>query len=228
MNKYVSLIFLALFFAVLSSVASAQSVIKGVVCDPNRAVVPNASITAVNKTGKIFEGKTNDDGSYQIRVTPGEYAVTFRATGFAGYRVENVSVRAAREERLNIQLHIYRCEDCNGAIVGDRWDDFTYVQGTVYDRFGQRIANAKVAFVRSDGVEQSISTDKNGFYRVKLAIYNNHVSEQDDAYFGPYKVRIEMPSFQVFTIEKYKLPVMERGALTLDVTLENNMCDQCE
>src|SRR5262245_48991881 len=59
--------------------------IRGVVTDPQNAVVTNATITVKNKaTGEVRTVNTGGDGIYLVaNLLPGEYEVSVAAEGFA-------------------------------------------------------------------------------------------------------------------------------------------------
>src|SRR5438874_9741491 len=103
-----SLLLLALCaFASASAVAqSATATLSGTVEDQNRAVVPGASVTAVN-TGTTLERRTttNGSGDYTIPLLPpGTYIVRVEAQGFAPVRVDNVVLNVGDQKALQIQL----------------------------------------------------------------------------------------------------------------------------
>src|SRR5580704_8992171 len=58
--------------------------ISGTVTDPSGAGVPNAGVTATNKTtGAVQTTKTNTTGFYHFAfLPPGQYQVEVKATGF--------------------------------------------------------------------------------------------------------------------------------------------------
>ena len=97
---YVS--FLLLLFALFagSSVARAQLAgkgeLKGTVTDPSGAVVPNATVTAVQTTtGQSITRTTNSSGLYDISpLDPGIYTVTVEAQGFRKQTQGDVHVNA--------------------------------------------------------------------------------------------------------------------------------------
>lgn len=73
-----------LIFAVRANAQATTGYITGQVTDSSGAVIPNATVTAieVNK-GVQFRGRTNGVGEYTIlNVTPGTYKVTATAAGF--------------------------------------------------------------------------------------------------------------------------------------------------
>src|SRR6266849_5294177 len=94
-------------FTSASAVAqSATATLSGTVEDQNRAVVPGASVTAVN-TGTTLERRTttNGSGDYTIPLLPpGTYIVRVEAQGFAPVRVENVVLNVGDQKALQIQL----------------------------------------------------------------------------------------------------------------------------
>ena len=97
---YVS--FLLLLFALFagSSLARAQLAgkgeLKGTVTDPSGAVVPNATVTAVQTTtGQSITRTTNSSGLYDISpLDPGIYTVTVEAQGFRKQTQGDVHVNA--------------------------------------------------------------------------------------------------------------------------------------
>src|SRR5438477_3091254 len=94
-------------FASASAVAqSATATLSGTVEDQNRAVVPGASVTAVN-TGTTLKRRTttNSSGDYTIPLLPpGTYVVRVEAQGFAPVRVDNVVLNVGDQKALQIQL----------------------------------------------------------------------------------------------------------------------------
>ena len=70
--------------------------IQGTVTDQSGAVVPNASVSAVNQaTSVATQRTTNSDGLYVISpVIPGNYIVTVTAPGFREFRQTNLVVAA--------------------------------------------------------------------------------------------------------------------------------------
>src|SRR6266404_6287178 len=92
-------------FASASAVAQSAT-LSGTVEDQNRAVVPGASITAVN-TGTTLERRTttNGSGDYTIPLLPpGNYVVRVEAQGFAPVRADNVVLNVGDQKALQIQL----------------------------------------------------------------------------------------------------------------------------
>ena len=59
--------------------------IVGQVTDPTGAVIPKATITAVDENkGVTFQGVTDESGRYSVlSMPPGTYSVTASAAGFA-------------------------------------------------------------------------------------------------------------------------------------------------
>src|SRR5690348_11763103 len=90
-NRYVTMKFvlsLCLSAFLLSAPMWGQvagATISGTVTDSSGAVIANAQVSARNlATGVVTTGTTNTDGFYSIpNLLPGNYQVTFSATGFA-------------------------------------------------------------------------------------------------------------------------------------------------
>ena len=103
-------------FAVFSvlifvSSVSAQTTgnLQGVVRDPNSAVVAGATVKVTNtQTGQVRETTTNEDGLYRVvNLLPGEsYQVEVTATGFSNKIVENVVIRLATENNVDVEIGV--------------------------------------------------------------------------------------------------------------------------
>src|SRR5688572_28307725 len=82
---------LALLTLGLQAQNSATAQLSGTVTDPQGAVIPNATVTAID-TAKNFERttQTSGDGRYQfLLLPPGDYTVTVDAKGFGKVTVRN-------------------------------------------------------------------------------------------------------------------------------------------
>ncbi len=80
--------------------------ITGEVMDPSGAVVPNATITAVNVDTKVAAStKTNQKGVYSLLyLLPGTYTVTATAATFETKVYQNVRLDSAQQLGLNVTL----------------------------------------------------------------------------------------------------------------------------
>src|SRR6185503_5284048 len=102
----------ALFLTLaMSAIAFGQSstlgAIGGVVTNPNKEVVPGASISVKNlETNKEDTGTADDQGSFRIvNLQPGNYSVTINSAGFGAF-TQNVVVEVGRVTELNVALSI--------------------------------------------------------------------------------------------------------------------------
>jgi hypothetical protein len=95
-----------------SAVAMAQSTVTGaiggLVENPNKEVVPGATVTVRNMgTNKEDSATTDDTGRFKVALLqPGPYSVKVSATGFADYSRENVIVEVGRETPLDVNLSL--------------------------------------------------------------------------------------------------------------------------
>src|SRR5262245_58351820 len=64
---------------------AAQATVRGVVADPDDAVIPGATITLAPTSGKAVTATSGSDGTYTVHVAPGTYNVTVTMQGFATY-----------------------------------------------------------------------------------------------------------------------------------------------
>ena len=112
MSKFVKLSFVLLFILGMSAIAFGQSTVTGaiggVVTNPNKEVVPNASVTVRNAgTNKEDTTTTDDQGRFKVsNLQPGSYAVTINGQGFSPYTQERVTVEIGRETTINAALSI--------------------------------------------------------------------------------------------------------------------------
>jgi hypothetical protein len=100
---------LLLFMAVFSAHAQEfRAVLTGQVNDPSGAVIPNASVTAVNvDSGTRYTATTTDKGLYYIPyVLPGNYRVTATANGFKTSVQDKVVLLASKTFNQNFSLEV--------------------------------------------------------------------------------------------------------------------------
>jgi len=88
--------------------ASAQyrAGLQGTVTDSTGAVIPNASVTILDKeTNQSQTAKTDGAGTYTFnRLAPASYTVTFEAPGFAKRIIDDVAISGETMQGLNVTL----------------------------------------------------------------------------------------------------------------------------
>ncbi|SFR97092.1 TonB-dependent Receptor Plug Domain [Granulicella pectinivorans] len=109
MGAYVLLFVLSLGLLVpraLMAQNAGTGAIEGTVQDSTGAVVPNATVTALNvNTGLSTTRTTTSGGFYSIgTLLPGTYKVTVTATGFRTFVQENLVVDSSHTSGLNVPL----------------------------------------------------------------------------------------------------------------------------
>jgi hypothetical protein len=108
---WVALVILG-FCALLAGTANAQiggsGSITGVVTDATGALVPGASVTATNTATNVATTQTTSGGGTYVLspLTPGDYTVTIKASGFKTITQEHVDVVALQASSLKSQLSI--------------------------------------------------------------------------------------------------------------------------
>jgi hypothetical protein len=108
--KISSWIQLFALLAVFCSSALGQAVsisnVEGTVTDPTGAVVPNATVSAVNKgTGAERSATSDSNGFYRIPgLMPGQYTVKIASGNFAAHVIENVTLNVGTTITLNAVL----------------------------------------------------------------------------------------------------------------------------
>src|SRR5215813_13326025 len=112
MSKIVKLFFASLMVFALTAVSLAQSTttgsIGGVVTNPNKEVVPGATVSVKNAgTNKEDTATTDDTGRFKVaNLQPGVYSVTVSSAGFSEITQQNVVVEIGRETSLEIALSV--------------------------------------------------------------------------------------------------------------------------
>ena len=82
--------------------------IQGTIFDPNRAVVPNASITVTNRNTKVSRKvTTNETGWYLVpAVDPGSYDISAATTGFKTTVRSGVEMQVGKDLLLDMELSL--------------------------------------------------------------------------------------------------------------------------
>jgi hypothetical protein len=98
----------------LSTAASAQSAIVGVVKDSSGAAMPGVTVEAASDVliEKVKSAVSDSDGSYRIAdLRPGTYSVTFTLTGFKTFRRDGLQLPSEFTATLNAELGVGALEE---------------------------------------------------------------------------------------------------------------------
>lgn len=113
MNKFLRFCFATLVVTAICAIgAMAQSTttgaVSGTVTNPNKEVVPGATVTVKNLgTNKEATTTTDDNGGFKVaNLDPGTYSVTVNASGFAAFTAENVAVEVGRATELPVAVSL--------------------------------------------------------------------------------------------------------------------------
>jgi hypothetical protein len=112
MSFRTSLKFVLLFFVALTPVAAtaqqqAGAMVRGLVADPESAVIPGATVTFAPASGKALVTQSQSDGTYVLRgVAAGTYSVTVTMQGFASFVKMGVKVAAGQALTLDVKMAI--------------------------------------------------------------------------------------------------------------------------
>ena len=86
-----------------------NATIRGQVLDPTGALVPDATVTIVNKNTNVtvFSGKSDSAGAFVApQVIPGTYKITVVATGLKDAIVDNLVATVAQVASVNINMQV--------------------------------------------------------------------------------------------------------------------------
>lgn len=97
-------------FLILSAGTAAgqqlRATVTGTVADPQGAVVPGVTVTALNtETNVSTEGVSNEQGVYTLQqLTPGPYRITAALSGFKTFVREGITLRTAETVTVKVGL----------------------------------------------------------------------------------------------------------------------------
>src|ERR1700677_1023854 len=101
---------LLFFIALTPMVTMAQqtgATVRGLVADPENAVIPGATVTFSPASGKPVITQSQSDGTYVLRGVPaGTYSVTVTMPGFASFVKQGVRITAGQTLTLDAQMAI--------------------------------------------------------------------------------------------------------------------------
>jgi hypothetical protein len=101
------LLFLVALMPVVSNAQQTGATVRGLVADPESAVIPGATITLTPASGKTLITRSQNDGSYVLRDVPaGTYSFTVTMKGFASYVKLAVRIAAGQSLALNAKMAI--------------------------------------------------------------------------------------------------------------------------
>src|SRR5690348_18154652 len=82
--------------------------LTGTVTDPSGAVIPNVTVTAISvDTGQARTATTGTDGTYKISLLPpGNYRVTFEASGFKPVEIPSATRSEEHTSELQSPVHL--------------------------------------------------------------------------------------------------------------------------
>src|SRR5262245_19256996 len=104
-----ALLALAIVFAAGPAEAQlTRGAITGTVRDASGAVVPGAAVTVTNMaTNAVRSAVTNELGFYRVPgLDPGRYSVRAELSGFSAVEMPNVTVSAATDVKLNVEMKV--------------------------------------------------------------------------------------------------------------------------
>src|ERR1700683_397501 len=98
---------LLLALSALAQIPANTGEIKGVVRDPDQALVPNCSVTLTNQQTKIKTMAVADaQGAYSFQVPPGTYIVEANGPGFQTRVSPDLKVEAGQGVKFDFRLTI--------------------------------------------------------------------------------------------------------------------------
>jgi hypothetical protein len=155
----------AMIFLISASAAFAQAQastadLRGIVTDPNDAIVPGATVTARNPATNITRTTTtNDEGTYQFfALPPGEYEISAEGATFKKTVISPVRLTVGQSAELTIKLEV-GTQDVIVNVAGDSVDLVETTRTSVSNTIDQqRIENLPINERSATGFALTIST----------------------------------------------------------------------
>jgi len=124
--------------------------IKGQVTDERGAVIIDAEIILIDKSGRRQFAKTNQEGVYQFNeLSRGKYILQVKASGFESYQTEKIEIADKSSESVNIKLKINSLEKQEVTVVDEA-------------RLGSELENNAGAVIIKDEELNSLPEDPQG------------------------------------------------------------------
>jgi hypothetical protein len=103
----IGLLFFLTWMPVAAFAQQGAATVRGLVADPENAVIPGATVTFTPAAGKALITQSQSDGTYLLRGVPaGTYAVTVTMPGFASFVKQGVRIAAGQALTLDAQMVI--------------------------------------------------------------------------------------------------------------------------
>ncbi len=156
-------VLMIMLFSVGAAFAQAQAStadLRGLVTDPNDAIVPGATVTARSPATNITRTvTTNDEGTYQIfALPPGEYEISAEAATFKRTVISPVRLTVGQSAELTIKLEV-GTQDVVVNVSGDSVDLVETTRTSVSNTIDQqRIENLPINERSATGFALTIST----------------------------------------------------------------------
>jgi hypothetical protein len=98
------------FVFLLALAANAQQAkLTGNITDEHGAVIPDARVEFSGGEGRLFQGKTNDEGIYSVELPSGLYQIVVSRQPFTKFVIADYWVPQHGSMKLDVSL---RCIDC--------------------------------------------------------------------------------------------------------------------
>src|SRR4029077_10926149 len=100
---------LVVIIAILPRAASAQATLAGTVRDPSGAVLPGVTVEATSPVliERVRTASTDGSGQYRIEsLQPGTYTVTFRLSGFATLKRDEVALSGTGVIKIDAEMKV--------------------------------------------------------------------------------------------------------------------------
>lgn len=97
----------------------ASASLRGVITDPNGAVIPGGTMTLVNdKTKQSQTATTDNDGQYRFQyLEPGTYTLRLEASGFASSEIQGLDIQAGQEQNTDMAATTSEVYETMGIIM---------------------------------------------------------------------------------------------------------------
>ena len=229
--------FLSTFWliALLVGCSIAQSkertgMVKGRVVDEAGGIIPDSTITFANSNGKEFTAVSGQNGSYQLQLPAGIYAVRVEYSkhqAWDKFLANNFVMVPGEMRSFDVVLKVSRewTQRYGSPVTADPvWlnakNGRAFLGGTVYDEQGGVVVDAAVTAVNISGEKFETRTGSDGKYELNLPFNKYAAGTGRNFKEATYDIVVESRGFKRSVTKDFVFAPVFSGRMNLDIALE--------
>ncbi len=89
------------------------------IIDGQEAAIPFADLEILEKNGKKYISKSDENGRFESDLQIGSYIIQVSKAGFRKVKIINFNIEDTQTVYLDLNLKVRGCDDCSGDILGE-------------------------------------------------------------------------------------------------------------